>query len=83
VDRSDDGDRRVLHRELGVGQARPLGCLSELADIGAGDERATGTDQHDRGRTVLDRLCHAVGETLADVPAECIHGRVVEAAALG
>jgi hypothetical protein len=78
VDRSDHRDGTVLHRCLGVGQARPARLAAELADVGAGDERPALADQHDRRRAAVDGLRHALGEPLAHVPAQRVHGRVVD-----
>jgi hypothetical protein len=79
VDRRDHRDRCVLHRRLHLVQADGLlGAAAELGDVGAGDERPAVADDDDTRRPVLDRLREPVEQTLADVPAEGVHRRVVD-----
>src|SRR5262245_28235629 len=53
--------------------------LAELGDVRACDEGAAGADDHDRADAVVgQRLLQTVGEALAHVLAQRIHGRVVD-----
>src|SRR5207245_10366588 len=62
------GLKRGLHRGL-----------AELGDVGAGDERAPGADDHDRlHRSVGDGLLDPVVQSLAHVLAQRVDGRVVD-----
>ncbi len=79
VDGGDDRDRCVLHRGLHLVEAGGLrDVAAELADVGAGDERATVADHDDGLRAVFDRLVDPVEQPLADVPAEGVDRRVVD-----
>ena len=79
VDRGDHRDRRILHRRLHLVEAdRLLGAATELGDVGAGDECPAVTDDDDTLRSVLDRLGEPVEQALANVPAQGVHGRVVD-----
>ena len=69
----------VLHRVLHFAQAGAARRLVELADVGAGDESAALAREHDRLDVgVRDRLLHALGEALADVPGQSVDRRVVD-----
>ena len=79
VDRGDHGDRCILHCCLHLVESDGLlRSTTELGDVGPGDERPAVADDDDTLRTVLDRFGEPVEQALADVPAQCVHRRVVD-----
>ena len=69
--------RAVLHGVLHLWQVWAEALSAELRDVSSCDEGATVADEHDCDGLVLCRLVHTVQQTLPDVVAERVDGRVV------
>ena len=78
----DRGHHRLRAVVEGVDHFEEAGLLErlvEFGDVGPGDERAPGADEHDRDdRRIGARTAHGVADPQADVPAQGVDGGLVD-----
>jgi hypothetical protein len=76
MDRGDNGFGGVFDQSLDLLQARAFRSSTELADIGAGDEGSSGTNQHNGVNGSISNCCGESGkQAVTDVETQGIHGR--------
>ena len=78
----DGGDHRLFaaiqHVVYTLAQWQPRPVRAKTANIGTGDEAASGTDQHHRhDRRIGVATRQAILDALRDAGTQCIHWRII------